>query len=545
MPKVPINHMTWRWLALSVALCVALTASLAAAQSSVRVFTASQPASSFLAHSANTGDAQAIFEALHCRMLALTNEFDLVPELATGYELAEDGVTYTFRLDPSARWHDGTPVTAADVEFSWVAYASSASLSRVRAPVVNSVAGGADVMASAANATGYADTVSYAGIDVVDDHTIRFTLASPNALWLIQASDYPNGMILPKHILADVPWADWPAHPMNLQSPVGCGAFEFVQRQDGQYVELKAFDHYHHGRPAIDRLFFMSWLAGEVAAAQLESGELDLVLGLSLDNAQRLAPNPNIDVRTIGGSAAYQLSIQTERVTDARVRLAMEYAIDREGINEAIFYGLGEVVSCCLLNDWAIPPGQAVRPYDPERARALLAEAGWDQNRVVDVIYPVGFRGSDTLLPIVQQQLAEVGIRLQLTPLEGSAFPARLNEAWDWEIFFNQSANMLPDPGSFALWECADPAQKTAGRGWTYCDPEFAALWRAGRATSNPAERAEIYQQLQTIFYEESPAVNIVLPPTVFGVRDRLEGVTPTPYLWNSFWNVHAWTVND
>lgn len=516
----------------------------ATAQSSVRVYTASQPAASFLAHSANTGDAQAIFEALHCRMLDLTSDFGLASDLASGYELSDDGATYTFMLNPDARWHDGTPVTAADVEFTWVAYAAGASLSRVRPATVTSVLGGADVLAGAASSTGYDDAPRYSGIEVVDDHTVRFTLTGPNALWLLQASDYPNGWLLPKHVLADVPWSEWQDHSTALAAPIGCGPFQFVQRQDGQFVELEAFEEYHLGRPAIDRLFFMSWLTTEVAAAQLESGELDLVLGLSLENAERLESRPGIDVRSVPGSAAYQLSIQTERITDPRVRTAMAYAIDRDGINDALFRGLGRVAECCLLNEWAIPDDQEVRPFDPERARELLAEAGWDTNRTLTVIYPVGFRGTDTLLPIVQQQLADVGIRLELTPLEGSAFPARLNEAWDWDIFFNQSANMLPDPGSFALWECSSIEQKTAGRGWTYCDPAFGALWAQGRGTTDADERAEIYQELQSTFFEASPAVNIVVPPTVIGVRERLVGVTATPYLWNAFFDVHAWSVD-
>ena len=517
---------------------------LANAQSSVRVFTASQPASSFLAHSANTGDAQAIFEAMHCRLLNLTSDFALAPDLATGYELSSDGVTYTFALRPDARWHDGTPVTAHDVEFTWVAYAARNSLSRVRPAVVTAVLGGEDVVAGASSATGYADTPAFAGIEVIDDHTVRFTLTGPNALWLVQASDNPNGWLLPKHLLADVPWNQWESHPAALAAPVGCGPFQFVQRLDGQYVELSAFHDYHLGRPGIDRLFFMSWLTTEVAAAQLESGELDLVLGLSLENAERLESRPNIAILSAPGSAAYQLSIQTERVIDPRVRTAMAYAIDREGINEALFRGLGRVAECCLLNDWVIPDDQEVRPYDPERARELLAEAGWDSSRTLTTIYPVGFRGTDTLLPIVQQQLANVGILLELTPLEGSAFPARLNEAWDWDIFFNQSADMLPDPGSFALWECSSIEQKTAGRGWTYCDETFGRLWAQGRATVDQAERADVYQRIQTIFYESSPAVNIVVPPTVLGVSTRLSGVTATPRLWNTFYNAHTWTTD-
>ncbi len=513
------------------------------AQGSISIFTASQPTPNFLAHAARTGDGQAIYLMMHCRLVNLTDTFEFAPDLAKSYEVSEDGKVYTFYLNEDARWHDGTPVTAEDVEFSWVAYATPEEVteSRIRPPVYTSVVGGEAVQESASVSTGYADTAKYEGIEVLNDHTVRFTLTETNPLWLSNIAQYPNGWLLPKHVLGDVPWAEWPQHPVSMTDPVGCGPYEFVERVEGQYVELEAFPDYYLGAPNLERIFVKSWLTTEVAAAQLESGELDLVLSLELEDAKRLAENPDIEILTVPASNAYQLSINTDFVQDPRVRQAMEYALDRQGINEFVFDGQGKVVECCLLTDWAVPEDQEIREYNPERARELLAEAGWDSSQTLDILYPVGYRYSDVLLPIIQQQLAEVGIQVELRPEENTAHRESLIAKHDWDIWFNQSANMLPDPGSFTLWECRPEPQS----GWRFCNDRLNDLYEQGRSTLDQSERQEIYQEIQRIFYEENPAVNIVLPPSIVGLRERLEGFKPTALMFDAFWNVHEWTIAE
>jgi ABC-type transport system substrate-binding protein len=101
---------------------------------------------------------------------------------------------------------------------------------------------------------------------------------------------------------------------------------------------------------------------------------------------------------------------------------------------------------------------------------------------------------------------------------------------------------MLPDPGSFVLWECVDGSPTS---GWRYCNPELNALYAAGRSTVDMDERTTVYQRMQQIFYEEVPAVNILVPPSVFGLQSRVEGFTPTANIWVSSWNIHEWTVTE
>ncbi len=533
---------------------IALIAVPSVAQSETRisVFTASQPSPLWLGYTGRTGDGTFIFNAIHCSLIELDDQFNIVSDLADSWELSDDETTYTFNLNPNATFHDGTPVTAADVEFSWVIFATPAERTekRTRASVYEAIVGADAVIESAASedVTSYADTVKYEGIEIVDDHTIRFTLDSPNPLWLSVISDgSPNGFILPKHLLEDVPYDDYPTHPMNLSEPVGCGPYELTDIQDGQFVELTAYDSHHLGTPNIDQIFVHSWLTNEVAAAQLESGELDLVLGLSLDDAQRLESNENINIVTTNASNAYQLSINLDpRDMDIRVRQAMAHAIDREGILEAAFFGLGEVVECCFFQDWAIPDGQEVRIYNPDLARELLAEAeadgAWSPDTVYSILYPAGYRYSDILMPIIQAQLAEVGIQVELDPRESTAHSEAL-QAGEWDIWYNQSANMLPDPGSFPRWECFNGTAQNSG--WRFCDDRKDELYVDGRSTTDVEERAEIYQEIQQIFYDNVPAVNLVVPPSVFGVRDHLEGFTPTPNLWLSSWNINDWSVTE
>ncbi len=519
--------------------------------SSVSVFTASQPAPFWLGYTGRTGDATFIYHSIHCSLIELDDQFNIQPDLAESWELDDAGTTYTFNLNPNATWHDGTPVTAADVEFSWVAFATpnERTENRTRAPVFDAIVGADAVIESAASedVAGYADTVKYEGIEIIDDNTISFTLNEPNPLWVLTISNgSPNGYILPKHILGDVPWNDWPTHPMNTESPVGCGPYSFVQSVEGEFVELSAYDAHHLGEPNIDSVFVHSWLTPAVAAAQLESGELDLVLGLSLDDAVRLESNADIVIESANASNAYQLSLNLDpRFIDLRVRLAMVHALDREGILDGVFFGRGEVIECCFFQDWAIPEGQMVREFDPDLARELLAEAeadgAWSPDTVYNVLYPAGYRYSDILLPIIQQQFADVGIQITLDPQESTAHRETL-QGGEWDIWYNQSANMLPDPGSFPRWECFDGQAQASG--WRICDERKDDLYVQGRATVDPAEREAIYQEIQQFFYDQVPAVNIVVPPSVYGINASLQGVTPTPNLWQVSWNINDWTID-
>jgi len=224
----------------------ATTAPTAAPPTVVNVFPNAQLTINFLATSAQTGNTEAVFNALHCNLLNLDDKFKFQPELAEKHELSPDGKTYTFTLRKNAKWHDGQPVTAEDVEFSWMVYATSGiSLdSRIREPVITSVLGGAATRESAKKSKGYGDTLKYEGIQIADPYTIKFTLAAQDPLWLTLITQYPNGWLLPKHILKDVPWADWAKHPMALTNPVGCGPYKFSRRVDGQFDEFVAFADY-------------------------------------------------------------------------------------------------------------------------------------------------------------------------------------------------------------------------------------------------------------------------------------------------------------
>lgn len=512
---------------------------------SIRIFTNDRADPTYIAHGAITGTNEALFNALHCSLVNLDENYMIQPDLAASFTLSEDETVYTFMLDPNAKWHDGTPVTAADVEFTWVAYATPEAVtgSRIRPLVMTSVVGGEDVVASAAEAASYAETTKYTGIEIIDDHTIAFTLTGANPLWLITSSQSPNGYILPKHILGDIPYADWRAQPIYGEAPLGCGPYQFVQHVEGQFVELAAFADYHLGAPEIDRVFFMNWLTQDVGVAQIQSGELDVMLGITPADADRLSRETDAQILTAAASAAYQISINTFRIPDSRVRLAMAYALDREAILDAIFLGQGRVQECCFLNDWAIPEGQTPYPYDPDMARQLLAEAGWDSSQELTILFPTAYRLSDSLVPIIQQQLAEVGINTVIDAQEQTAFREKLINTREWDLFFNQGANMLPDPGSFTVWEC--PTGGSPQSGWIYCDDTMADLYVIGRTTADFAARQAAYQAIQTIFYEEMPTVNIVVPYTIFAVQQRVQGITPTANRAAVTWNIFDWTVTE
>lgn len=170
-----------------------------------------------------------------------------LPELARSWDVSKDGLIYTFHLDPKAKWHDGQQVTAADVDYTFNMIAN-------RAIPAGSYSSFSSIQGFAEVNGGKLDKVS--GIRVVDAGTVEFTLTNVDVTFLskVAKSTFRTSGILPSHLLASLPAADLPRNAF-WNKPIGSGPFKFVQYQQGEYLELQAFEDYVLGRPGIDKLF--------------------------------------------------------------------------------------------------------------------------------------------------------------------------------------------------------------------------------------------------------------------------------------------------
>ncbi len=326
-----------------------------------------------------------------------------VPSLAEAFELSEDGTTLTFHLRPGVTWHDGEPVTASDVAFTF---------ERVRDP-----------------ATGFPNEQyweRYVSVSVIDDLTVEFGLiphANPLDPWRAMA-------IAPRHLLEDVPPGDLASHPFSTQCPVGNGPFRFVEHLEGQSWTFSANTAHAAalgGRPYLDRVVYRIIPDQTTLASELMTGAIDVFTELGENVSERVHDSDAADVVSFPGRTYVYVAWNTRRpqLADPQVRRALAHATNRTELVEALMGNSavradGPVIPIHPAYDEDLMAGAPV--FDPELARTLLDDAGWTDEDGDGVREKDGVRLSFTLATgagqvekegatqIMQAQLAQVGV---------------------------------------------------------------------------------------------------------------------------------------
>jgi peptide/nickel transport system substrate-binding protein len=230
-------------------------------------------------------------------------------------------------------------------------------------------------------------------------------------------------------------------------------------------------------------------------------------------------------------------------VTDKRVRQAMMYGTDRKALLDVVLLGQGELVYSTVIGpDWAKFDDLNTYDFDPEKAKALLAEAGWDSEQTLQLTWSRGFQTVELAAPVFQQQMAEIGIKIELFPQETAAYVKAVVEEPDFDMawFGGGSYRLDPDVSS-SYYLCAN-FTPNGGNTTHYCNEDLDALFIEGRGTTDIAQRTEIYHQVAQILNEDVPTLFWWSDNQIFGVSKRLKGLKPGPnqYIW---WNIQEWTL--
>lgn len=435
------------------------------------------------------------------------------PWLAATVEAAPDATSYTFKLHENAVWTDGVPITSEDVKFSYELFVHPAT------EEIGSIGFTRLVGVTGVEAFVDGQSEEIAGIEIVDEKTVRFNLDSANSLFLYDSIAY----ILPKHILGDVPIPDLPSHPYVDNPDVTSGPFRLGNYVPQQVIELDAWtDYWGEKKPKIDRLVLVQ-VDGPAVMNSLEAGELDFGVYLGVGDLERLEETENVTpLPTLSaGFDTLYVNGRKEYLQDARIRQAFLHAIDRPTLNLLLFEGQAiEINSNIFGPDWAINPDLNTYPYDPDRARELLAEADWDSSRTL--IYWTT-EGSDPRAAFLQAQLQAVGVNVEIrTEAFAAVTDAYASNSFD--LAARGGGLYALDPG-FAATELTCGSNVA---GWTgYCNPEIDELFVAGRASSDQAERQEIYWRIAEIDNNDLASVYLFRPPTIYAVSSRLQGLTP------------------
>ena len=463
----------------------------------------------------------------------------LVPtgDLAETIEASADATVYTFKLHQNAMFNDGTPLTSADVLFTF----ERALDKRVGSIWTGRLQG---ILGAAAFGDQTATTVE--GLTAPDDYTVIFTLAEPDGAFLAILADFCGLGILPKHILGDVAPDQLVNDKFNLAPTVGAGPYTFVTYESDQYVELAANPNFWGGKPAVDQVF-LRILDSEVAVAEVEQGTVDLV-SISIDDIERLQGVETLTVVSIPSPSMDSISfnLDLEYFKDKRVRQAVTYAIDRENIVKEIYKGNAVVRNSPIFGpDWmGVPEGLNEYAFNPDTARQLLTDAGWDTGQTVQMMYnPSGNKTFADMIPIIQAQLADVGMQIELVQYDAAEINKHLVTDHDYEIYIGGGGVYGADPNISSRYYLSGAHTPTGANSVWYTNLDVDALYKEGRQATDQAARKVVYTELAQLLNEECPSVFLWSPNTNFAFNNRLKGFLPPSYVDNRLWNVEQWSV--
>ncbi len=450
-------------------------------------------------------------------LLQIAPDGRFLPRLAERWEPSADNLSFTFHLNPQARWHDGQPVTAEDVRFTFAALMD---------PSQNTARDGTEALTA---------------VEVLDPQTVRFTLKHIDPLFLPKGG---SRAIVPAHLLAG---KDLARDPFN-QQPVGSGPYRFVSWQAASSIVMDANPDYFLGAPHIGRMVFKIVPDQNVLVAQLRSGELDYGLVEPRDVRQveaipglRLVEAPSPRYYSIG------LNLRLPLFQDLAVRKALMLATPRQELVAQVLEGHGIVLQAnATPASWAYNPEAPQYPYDPEQARTLLRDAGWTpgadgvlakdgQRLAFAVSYASNEKQTEQALVILQQRYKAIGVSITLNGLDATEL---LNNHWPKGEF----------EASFQLWNPVyDPDQNSSLRtggsynGSGYSKPAVDWLFAEALSTLDQGARKRLYGQIQTILAQDLPSIWLYSNNEVHAVSRRIGGLQPHPI--NTFWNVKDWTL--
>ncbi len=434
--------------------------------------------------------------------------------LAESWEVSPDGLIITFHLRHGVKWHDGAPLTSADVAFTYQMYID---------PEVP---------------TSYAeDFKQVADLQTPDDWTVRVSYGKPYA----PALESWATSIQPKHLLEGQVVTKSPL----TRHPIGTGPYRFVEWQPGEKIALEANPDYFEGAPHIHRVVYRIIPDSETQFLGLLSGDLDY-MGLTPIQYRKRTDTPAFVERFnkysyLSFSYSYLgYNLRKPLFQDVRLRQAISYAIDKQEIVDGVLLGLGVAATGPYKPDtWVYNPNVHRYNYDPQRARDLLREAGWVDSDGDGVLDKDGVRLAFSIVTnqgndlrarsaeIIQRRLKEVGIEVTIRVIEWATF---LNEF----IFpGNFDATILgwsggPEPDQYNIWH----SSKTAPRELNfihYRNAEVDDLLERGRRTFDMQERKRIYDRFQEILAEEQPYTFLYVGKALPVVARRFRGIEPAP----------------
>lgn len=479
-------------------------------------------------------DLELMNYALFTPLVQYDENLEVVPHLAESWELTGDtGVVFTLRQD--VRWHDGQPVTAHDVEFTFNLAKDEQTASLI----------------------GSAFLAEVESAEVIDDHTIRFRFVRPHG----QALEDFWWPPMPRHLLEDVAPADLRNAPFNRQ-PVGSGPFRFVEWRSNDQLVLEPNADYPEGLggpPAARRIVFRIVPEASTLLTELLTGSVHVDLPVLPDQVRQIRDGESTELHSFPGRTVYYLGWNNERApfTDANVRRALAHAINRQEIVDALLYGEGEIATS-TIPPWhrLYPQGISPVEFNPEGAARLLDEAGW-QDRDGDGIrenaqgQPLAFTllSSDdalrrSVVEVLQNQLRRVGADVDIQVMEFQTMLQNHRDRNFDAVFTNWVLdNFQVASAPMSLFHSREAATaQSANRSGVNIAVLDAAMER-GALASDESSQAAAWREFTEVLQREQPVTFMFWLNELAASRSNVSGVDMDPR--GELQSIARWTVNN
>lgn len=447
-------------------------------------------------------------------LVKYNKKVELTGDLAERWDVEDDGLTIVFHLREGVKWHDGHPFTAQDVKFTYES---------IMDPNVPTPYSG--------------DFRMIKSVFVVGDYTVKVTYKEPFApglsSWIMP--------IMPKHILEgeNLLTAEF------ARNPVGTGPYKFRRWKAGERIDLVSNHEYFEHKPYINRYIYRVIPDTATMFLELETLGIDS-MGLTPLQYTRQTETDFFKRRfqkfryPSFGYTYMAYNLKDEKFKDIKVRRALNYAVDKKELIDGVLLGQGRICTGQFVPEsWAFNENVKPYPFDPEKAKALLAEAGWQDRDADGWLDKKGKRFEFTVLTnhgndmrrmaaeIIQKRLGDIGIKMNIRILE-------------WAVFINEFVNKKRFEAIIMGWglgrepDCFDifHSSKTKPGEFnfiTYSNPEIDRLLIEGRRTFDIEERKKIYREIHRILYADQPYMFLYVPDALVAVSKRFEGIEPSP----------------
>lgn len=458
--------------------------------------------------------------------------YNYVPEIAEKWEFSPDHKFLTIHLRKDVKWHDGQPVTADDMIFTWNVMASP----DYTGPAFDQVQ-----IIKGAQAVHDKKAKTISGATKLDDYTIKVEFEKPIANALDKLWITP----IPKHVFEKIPVKDMPNAPETKTKIVGNGPYKIKEIKPNEYVVLeKNKDYFIKGKPYIDTVVWKV-VDPDVAVGALKDGEIDVMTQVSPDNAEKLKDDPNLAIVEQPDFGYQYLGLNTAnpKLQDVKLRQAIAYAINRKALVDGLLKGHGYVLNQAISKaSWAYNADLENKyPYDVNKAKQLLAEAGYkdvngdgyveDKNGKpfeLTLDYPTGNEVRMKSAPIIVEDLKKAGIRVKLNnPRDVSAHYDAVEQG-KVEMFLAGWAVTNPDPDQQQTYFSTSKYNYSR-----YKNPKSDELLL--KALYSPEafdreKRKQIYKEWTELYANEVPIIFLYSQNRIEVYNKRIEGVKPS---WN------------